>query len=306
MHTHYLGQEEVLAYCRDLVARLKAMGACIPTVWCPIGRSGEELAASILGTDQSLIPSTSLVRVDYNRDSEQVTCTDGDIDADVPGKHVMVLDSSVHSGATMSSIVERVAGAGPASICTYSLVLKRSAAFIPSFWGVTINDHDRAYFLLDELPNNRLSPKTPSVHIRRLGKRDLGKPPVLSGLKSLDRITWCDRFYDMESGTRNRVSYILESKADILGYVTVTFANTAMFIDEVAVAEGNTGKGNASALVRWAETCARQACAEEIRLWGVASAAPMYEHLGYKKLGQEMQLGDELYHLMSKRVMYYI
>jgi hypothetical protein len=73
MHTHYLGREEVQAYSRDLVARLKAMGACIPTVWCPIGRSGEELAANILGTDQSLIASTSLVMVDYNRDSEQVT-----------------------------------------------------------------------------------------------------------------------------------------------------------------------------------------------------------------------------------------
>jgi hypothetical protein len=58
--------------------------------------------------------------------------------------------------------------------------------------------------------------------------------------------------------------------------------------------------------MRWAETCARQACVEEIRLWGVAPEVGKYQHLGYEKLGREMQLGDETYHMMSKRVLYHI
>ncbi len=43
---------------------------------------------------------------------------------------------------------------GAKQVCSYALVMKHSSGFIPSFWGVTIGDHDRAYFLLDVLPNN--------------------------------------------------------------------------------------------------------------------------------------------------------
>jgi len=281
----------------------------MPRLWLPVGPSGEMFVEHLLGTSEVFHQRISLLPVSYNREADKVEFSQGDPASDMTGQRVLLIDSSVHSGKTMFRIAQEIAALSkPEAICSYSLIVKQSSMFIPSFWGVTINDHDRAYFLLDKLPNNRLNPKDPFIQIRRLTHQDLKKPPVNSGLPSLDRITWADRFYTMHnSNRRDHVTFLLESGADILGYVSVTLDSMIMSLDEVAIDVTCQKKGYATALMRWVETCARQSKVEEIQLWGIEAQVPLYENFKYKRVADHrMDLDDGTYHLMSKRVLYHL
>src|SRR5207302_1003484 len=185
-------------------------GAARPTVWFPIGRSGEVLIERLLLRFPKLTEETVIDRVNFDRKTSQTFFTDGDPADALAGTHALVIDSSVHSGGTMLRVLKAVGAYKPASVSSYTLVLKRSSTFVPSLWGVMINDHDRAYFLLDQLPNNRLHKSVHNTHIRRLTKDDFNVPPVVSGLNSIDRVTWGDRFYDMACSEHERRTYFLE------------------------------------------------------------------------------------------------
>ena len=114
---------------------------------------------------------------------------------DFAGKNVFLFDGAVHSGSKIQNCARKILGLGATGICTYSLVLKHSSKFIPTLWGLSISDTDRAFFLLDSIPNNRLDAgphqdSPPYVHIRALSENDLDIATVVSGVPSLDRVTW--------------------------------------------------------------------------------------------------------------------
>ena len=158
MHTYFLGREEVDAYVRDLVDRLQALGELFPYTWCTLGHSGEELAVVI----SKALPKDGeskirIIPMNYDRASKAVVFQDEqDKAVFADGKPVLILDSSVHTGNTMLAVFQTLKSLGAKNICSYSLVVKRNSAYIPNFFGVVIQPHDRAYFLLDKIPNNRL------------------------------------------------------------------------------------------------------------------------------------------------------
>jgi ribosomal protein S18 acetylase RimI-like enzyme len=215
----------------------------------------------------------------------------------------------------MTNCVREVLRHGAAGVCTYSLVLKRGSKFIPTLWGVTVDDVDRAFFLLDKIPNNRLDagcPKSPTkrkplnIHLRVLAESDLKKPPVVSELDSLDRVTWGDRYFDMKAGGQHRCSYVLEKGDKILGYLTLSHPEAGrLSIDEVAVDRNHRGKNIGAVLVRFADTMARQFDCLNIQLQAIANIRDFYKGFGYKVIAESpLTLDDEEYWLMEKPVIY--
>jgi GNAT superfamily N-acetyltransferase len=305
VNTLYLGDQEVDAYLRDLAERLLASGDACPKVWFPIGLSGEALVERLLRVAPALINDTVIVRANYDRSSDQVTLADAA--PPVAGRPTLVIDSSVHSGSTMLKVLRAVAAHGPSTLSSYTLVLKRSAMLIPSMWGVLIDDHDRAYFLLDKLPNNRLHRMAHVTHVRRLTQSDLSMPRVESGVDSLDRITWADRYYDMRASQHERRTYLLEERTHTIGYLTVSLAGASTLrIDEVVIATTHHGSGHAGSLLRWAETYARHLDCEKMELWAIENRRGMYLHQGFKPVvgSEPMNLDGEVYHLMHKHLIH--
>ncbi len=321
MQTHYLGNEEVDAYLTDLARRLLALQGDRPEVWVPLGPSGRELAKRLLTLEPQL-ETTSVLPAEYDRDNDKIAFEQGAAAA-INGKRVMVLDSSVHSGKTMGRVVHEVYSFAAAGVCSYTLVLKQSASFIPSFWAVTIGDYDRAYFLLDCLPNNhfhdqvaaiqirqRPAPiakkRSPYFHIRKLNESDLVRPLVVSETKSLDRIPWEDRYYEMKSHPE-RVTFVLETVEGIIGYLTIERRDGILTIEAVAVSKGHSGFGYGGALLRWGETIARQTNSKSLRLHAIKSELGFYEKFGYVRVSEdELNLGDEIYCLMTKPVLHHL
>ncbi|MBN1344844.1 MAG: GNAT family N-acetyltransferase [Phycisphaerae bacterium] len=323
MNTHYLGGEEVRAYSRDLVRRIRDLGNKMPRVWIPIGRSGREILKKLLEVDPELDSRIVPVPAEFDRDHDHKATTarfEKGAKARITGKNVLVMDGAVHSGRAMLSVVRKASELGAAGVFSYTLVLKRSSVFVPSFWGVTIDDHDRAFFLLEELPNNRFTcapsgpeykppQRTPNFHIRMLMKQDLELPKFKCGLKSLDRLTWSDYYYDMVNSDRDFWIYLLEVGTRIAGYVSFSLRDGGwLSVESVAVRRVDRGKGYASALMRWAETNARQFGCEESRLWAIEREVHKYEHLGWKKVQHEepLCLDDGRYHRMCKRILYHL
>jgi hypothetical protein len=309
MHTHFLSREQVAAYLNDLQIRLLDMGASSPTILCAIGYSGEVLVRELLRVSRDLPDRVAVVKVEYDQATRRLDFQEGDA-ADFEGRRVLVIDSSVHSGRTMLGVVRAVCGHGAGAVCTYTLVLKRGAVFVPSLWGLMIDDHDRAYFLLGRLPNNRLSVDAPYNHIRKLSESDRDLPALVTGVPSLDSADWQARYQAIIESKRQRSTYLVEGRTHIHGFVTFKVDENYLWVYELGLRAGTPLRDAtyyADALLRWTETNARHSGCEEVRIWVPSTSADDLRRWGYHPIAKgRAKTGGNEHKLMAKRVLYHI
>jgi len=148
MITYFFGREEVNAYLTDFLARLSRFQP-LPEVWCPLTESGTDLLGAMLDLVRDFHPGLGdVVVVSAVADGRAVRFLDRNAVKLVRGKNVLVFDGAVHSGRLLNDCVTKVLEMGAEQVCTYSLVIKRGTKFVPTIWGITIEDMDRAFFLL--------------------------------------------------------------------------------------------------------------------------------------------------------------
>jgi GNAT superfamily N-acetyltransferase len=314
MVTYFLGKEEVSAYLRDFLVRLEQLDA-VPTLWCPLTRSGNALLDELLDLARDhhpkLVETVSVLPIEVRDKMLEVRFTSGDPAKDIRGQNVLIFDGATHSGRMMTKCVAEVLRHGAATVCTYSLVLKRGSAFVPTMWGLAVDDVDRAFFLLDQIPNHRLDaggPENPkkkkglNVHLRLLSEAHLKQPPVVCGLSSMDRVTWSDRYFEMKTGGQRHCTYVLEKGDQILGFMSLTHReHGCRFIDEIAVDQKHQGKNIGPMMIRFADTMARQFDCVRIQLQAIANRREFYAGFGYKLMvNSPLLLDDEEYWLMEK------
>lgn len=317
MHTYFLGTEEVSGYVRDFVQRLKNFEQ-IPTVWCPVTVSGDGLLQAILAQVRKdypeLLKTVQLLPIEIEVDdgATHILFVKEKPDAVIPGKPVLLLDSAIHSGQMMRRCADEVLRHGPTELCSYALVIKRSSVFIPTLWGLMIDEADRAYFLLDKIPNNRLNAGAkrpqPPVLLQRLNESHLAQPLVNSGVKSIGRMTWSDRHYQMQTAGVHTCTYVLERTQTIVGFLTVhSYAPDSLTIGEIVVDQRHQKHGYGGMLLRFADTLARQANCRIVRLHAIKEQIEFYEHFGYRLApgGQMIRLDDEGYQWMERTVLYH-
>lgn len=311
MVTYFLGREEVTAYLRDLLQRISQFHA-IPNLWCPITPSGDALVRELLpligAEHRDWIAKISVLPIQVTTDNK-IRFKSRSPAKDIARKRVLLLDTAVHSGSTMSRSVAKVVELGASEVCAYSLMLKCDSSFIPTMWGFMIDKTDRGYFLLPEIPNQRLTAKWEGpqhfVHIEQLSEKDTARPVVKCGVESMDRTTWGDRWFDMASGEQGRSTYLLLKKDEILGYLTIHRPEIGcLMIDEVALSKKHQGKKLGGILLRFADTLARQSDCKFIRLQSISNQVKFYKKFGYYALSEEpIRLNDEKYILMERAIL---
>ena len=335
MQTLLLGKEQISAYLNDLRLRLLSLGEGAPAVWVPLGYSGAALLAELFRTATELnTQNTVVVAANCRRDppSRNMEILWDEDESSAPpagkfvGKNVLVIDSAVHSGTTMATVVETIWQAGAAGVCSYTLVLKESSRFVPNYWAVSIGDEDRAFFLLDAIPNNRFvrpgecaegdetvdpfgnalvdaKPKRfPYFTVRRLSREDINKDKFKVSVESLNRSTWADLYYMMQNSDASW-TYVLETQGKIVAYLSLEFPDEReLSIEQVAVDPSFENKGYAAGLLRWAETLARLKDCDHIRLWAIAEEQSWYQRMGFRHVpSQALDLGSgEKYVRMRK------
>jgi GNAT superfamily N-acetyltransferase/hypoxanthine-guanine phosphoribosyltransferase len=307
LKTVYIGHEEVDAYANDLASRLTKLGGDCPTVWCPIGHSGDHLVRRIA----PFMPNADaikVVEVSYNRTERQAVFKHAAERADIAGRSVLVLDSSVHSGESMLECIRLVQDAGARQALGYSLVIKQSARFVPHYFGVVVGDHDRTLFLLDRLPNNRLftSKYKPVGLLRKIAPQDADREGALeTGVASLDKISWGDLFYEHKANGYE--VYVVEDESNIAGFIKVKLKEgRSVGIDVVAADRRYQGKGIGGALMRFAETLGRSNQCKYIDLWAIQDRVETYQYLGYAARGETISAGGgEQYTYMQKELLYH-
>lgn len=314
MNTHHIGREEVHAYLRDLVSRLREFQP-VPTVWCPVTKSGDDLLRVLVEVVKAdwpeLLDTVRLLPIEVNEGGDAVHFV-GDRPEDLlPGQAVLLFDGAVHSGRMMSRCTAEVLRHGPAELCSYSLVIKRGSAFIPTLWGVMIDESDRAYFLLNKIPNNRMDAGKrgqPLVQLQKLSAVHLERPILVSGVASIDRMTWSDRHYQMQTTNSGACTYLLERGQITVGFLTLHFSDAdCLWLDEIVVGEVHRNQGYCGVLLRFAETVARHSECRSIRLNALQGRIPIYEGFRYEPIpGKDLlRLGDEEYQPMRKAVLYH-
>lgn len=306
MKTNFLGKDEVRAYLTDFLERLNPP----PAVWCPITQSGKDLLRSIL----DVMPQHSsdqwggieIVNIDV--DNSGVTWDPETPPERLSGKSVLLLDGAIHSGRMMSLCADEVMKHGASDVFSYALVVKCRSVFIPTLWGIMTADADRTYFLLEKIPNNRLDAgqrPQPPVQLRLLDERHLEVVQVKSGVASIDRVTWGDRYFQMRA-VDGTCTYVLERSGVIHGFVTVTIDGSILTIAEIAVDERSRGLGYGGILIRFAETLARHLDCDFVRLNALEARVGFYENEGFKKLDKApIPLEQEKYLPMEKPILHH-
>jgi GNAT superfamily N-acetyltransferase len=312
MVSNFLGKEEVFAYLSDFLKRLQEFES-FPTLWCPLTPSGNELLERLLDLISDKYPhfidKISVLPIYINEKTGKIEFDGKSPSKDISGKNVLVFDSVIHSGSTMTQAISKIIDYGAKSVSTYALAIKRGTSFLPTMWGVMIDDVDRVFLLLNEIPNQRLHAgqgKIKPIHIEQLSGDHLEKPRLICGVKSLDRITWGDRYFDMEASEQGRLSYVLQSGNRILGYLTVHRAsNHCMMLDEIAIEKRSKGKGFGGILIRFAHTLARQSHCLFVRLFAIETEVKFYERNNYhKKDGKSISVDGEVYCFMERTIMH--
>ena len=313
MHTYLLGDESVSRYVRDFIDRLKEFEQ-VPSVWCPVTQSGDALLKAILVEVRAawpeLLESVAVVPIDVG-DGNSIRLIGDNPAAAISGKSVLLLDGAIHSGRMMCACVEHIMLHSPAEVSSYGLVVKRGTVFIPTLWGLMINETDRAYFLLDKIPNNRLnagkSYHQPPVVLQLLNEKHLTLPKITSHVESIDRLTWSDRHYQMQVTHFDTCTYMLERGKAVVGFLTVQAPQSdTLSVNEVVVDSGTRGKGYGGVLLRFADTLARQANCKSVKLHAIKNKVEFYGHFGYHLVpgAKPIFLDDEEYQLMEHKILY--
>ena len=314
MKTYHLGTEQVRAYLRDFVERLRGFQPR-PTIWCPITQSGDDLLSAIceLISEEcpEMIEGVRLLPIEVDGDAGKSIRFLGEDPKDViPGQSVLLLDGAAHSGKMMSRCADEVLLRGPSELSSYVLVLKRGSSFIPTLWGMMIDETDRAYFLLNKIPNNRLHAEAsypqPLVQLRKLNENHVARPALVSGVKSIDRMTWSDRRFQMK--TSNTCTYVLEKAQAIVGFLTIHFSGLdELVIDEIVIDPEHQRKGYGGVLLRFADTLARQADCRVVKLNAIERGTEFYKGFKYRLVPdrEPISLDDEVYRPMERAVLYH-
>lgn len=326
MQTWLLSDEEVRRYANDFVLRLEKLGKGKPITWLAIGRSGDHMVKIIAEQAQLIAPKVlegiqfANIGCDRNRSSPsfgRVFDRETSRDLELPDKsgRIAVIDSAVHSGSSMRMIVDALWTLGARDILTYTLTLKRTSEFIPSYFGMLIGEHDRAYFLLDSLPNNRLNddkraalPGNRFGVLRALRQSDAlaAKQTMPCEVPSISELTLGDLWYEVRSG--NQHVYVYEIAGEVFGFISFKVQPSAkLHLDVVARDHNHKSLNVGGQLLRWAETYARSANCFAIELWGIEGFVPEYEKREYRKVPNVEPLSTsttETYYLMQKRILY--
>jgi len=313
--------DEVVERCLfDFLERLQALEN-VPTLWCPLTQSGavlcEHLKKIAIKHFQDLADQVSVLRIEYGGIPKKICFDSLTPKEELSGQRILLLDSAIHSGKSMSLATDELFANGATEVLSYSLIVKQGSDFLPSIWGIMLGDTDRAFFLLDKIPSQRLYTsqhietsvrKRPFyVHIRKLEKNRPKEPRVECGVESMDKISWADRYFDMATSSSKRTTYILLQQTEIVGYLTIHFERGELFIDELAVDKKHQGKKYSGVLLRFAENMCRHADCRKIKLHAIKEKIDYYRHFGYEiVLGAPiLELNDEEYHSMERRVLNY-
>jgi N-acetylglutamate synthase-like GNAT family acetyltransferase len=127
---------------------------------------------------------------------------------------------------------------------------------------------------------------------------------ITSGEPFIDKFSWGDLLYEMRVDSYRR-TYVYERKGQIQGFVSFRVElGESVLVDTLAVDEKRHKQGLGGHLIRWSETCGRNADCSTVRLWAVDSRKDWYERQGYERRGEKMVLDGVGFHLMDKRLLY--
>jgi N-acetylglutamate synthase-like GNAT family acetyltransferase len=125
----------------------------------------------------------------------------------------------------------------------------------------------------------------------------------------MDRVTWGDRWFDMAESEQNRCTYLLETAAGVIAYLTVHYdGNSCLIADEVAVDVRKTKQGYGGVLLRFADTLARHHGCQKVRINAIKEQIDWYTRSGYALVpGRDpLPLDGEEYFPMERVVLYHL
>ena len=314
MVTYHLGAEEVDAYLSFLISRVFTGVAPPPEIICCVGESGEIVGKRLVQLVKIIAPSRSLLLVNAKMIRK------GDVQFSFPleknqpatinfaaffhGKNTLIMDGSVKSGRQMRTVVDAVAGFKANVIHTYAMVLKRGSGFIPSSWGLIIDDYDLAHYYMMSGEAVRLL-DTPECQgfARELATQD-AKTPALCGWPESELMSWVKLYYErMQKAPQTARAYVFISGEQTVAYFLTEMEGSppSRFMKlSLITTKGEHAFAGGYAL-KWAESLGRKADCRAVRLRVERKYEQQFVEMGFDPVPTP---GDPNYVLMDYDILH--
>ncbi|MGI8605367.1 MAG: GNAT family N-acetyltransferase [Verrucomicrobiales bacterium] len=315
MNTHFLSDATIDAYLKDLLDRLRLMGQP-PDAICAVTSSGVQLLGRLtnLIAAENSCPLRSAVTLSFGKTAGSKLHVTGAPEEELKNKRCLLIDSAVHTGRLMNRCRRFLIERDAAEITSYGLVVKRGSRHVPTFWGMMIDDLDRAIFCLETIPNNRLLAGDAAgqhhVCMSVLDEVSVRSPLLKTDVDSIDRVTWSDRLFAMQSASKDRGvrTYVLEHAHGIIGLLSVHQEphTGILVVDEVALDNAWKRKKLGGVLMRFALTLARHHDCRKVLLNAIENQVGFYRKLRFEEVpgADKLHLDEETYIAMHKAIIH--
>jgi hypothetical protein len=312
MQTYLISNSDVKRYAQDFLERIVLMGEHSPCAWVSLGLSGDKMLEVLdLLMEERGLETPPIITLSFDRVSDSVTYRSVDAGevleaVEKQDRPLLLVDSAIHSGKSMRRIVDHLYALGIKEIMSYSLVMKQTSEFVPTFFGLTIGAHDRAFFQLPRIPNHRLSVRRPIGSMRMLRGDDVKRDFLNTETASINKMSYGDLLY--LGATQHFLTYAYEMAGSIAGIITFKVqANGFLFIELIARDVKWEAAKLGGLLLRWAETYARHSNCIGIELMAIEQEVGFYGRYYFEKSTEPpLDLGDEKYFRMTRRLLYNI
>ncbi|HNT09071.1 GNAT family N-acetyltransferase [Methanoculleus sp.] len=197
------------------------------------------------------------------------------------GSSVLVCDSIVNTGKTLSRLKHRFQKLGAGEVRTLTVFLRRDATFVPNFWVSDISKDEVVFFGTDRYPINTYY----RGNIRKLGlshcgkEVNCGKPFIHSAI---------DDYYFRQCVDPTYCGYVLEDGDSIVGLLFFKhIARYQIYLEALGVRSEVQRSGYGSTLAKFFDDYCGMNGITRVKLHAHESAVEFWDDIEFTRTGLE-------------------
>jgi len=249
------------------------------------GYSGNVLAEKLVGKLMVTSPDTiQFYKFDVENKGKDLKESFGD--TDFKGQSILICDSIVNTGRTLSNMQNYFWERGASDVKTLTIFLRNGSSIIPNFWVSTLDKHESILFGIDRYPVKTIKQGS----VRKLKKKDCGgkincgKPFITNTL---------DDYYYWQSIDPTCCTYIIEDEREFRGILFLkNLGSGTLLVETIAVTKTDQTKGYGSILMKYLKEYCKINKIEEVKLFAHESVTEYYKKFGFVSTGNNSELSS--------------
>jgi GNAT superfamily N-acetyltransferase len=254
-------------------------GAAQYPIFIGAGDSGNAIGSRIVATiRQTEDAEIVFYPLDVGRKGEELSAINPEV---LKGRSVLICDSIVNTGKTLSRLKKRFQQLGVKEVRTLTIFLRRGATFVPNFWVSDINKDEVVFFGIDRYPINTYN----KGNVRKLGRSHCGLE-MDCGKQFIHSVI--DDYYFRQCVDPTYCGYVLEDGDSIVGLLFFKhIGQHQIYLEALGVSSTVQRSGYGSTLVKFFDDYCGMNGITNVKLHAHESAVDFWDDTEFVRTGLE-------------------